>query len=737
MVPTGEPAPARPRIRLRVLGGVALALFSVMVVRLWYLQVLNTGTYNSQVAAQVYKVSHIPAPRGAIEDRTGVPLVTNAAQQEITVSPADVQQNPDLVSNLAALTGKTQATIDHRLANPQYTANQQIPVVQHASVTELMTLAQHRALFPGVVAQSVSVRSYPYGTTAAHELGYVTPITQAELAAEKSKGYQAGDSFGQSGVEAQFQQYLRGTPGKQLVEVNNTGRPVGVVSTTPPSPGDTVVLNTDLGLQQALDQDMASEIALLHSHGFAAPSGAAVVMDPNTGAVLAMASYPTYNPSVWAGGISQSNYSALTAPGSHTPLLNRAIAGLYTPGSTFKLATATAALQDGLITTNYTYDDTNGTYTIPGCTAGPSCTFHNSGYEHLGVINITPAIAASDDVFFYNLGVMFWQQRAHYGLDPIQQMANAYSLGQGTGIDLPGEQTGFVDSPQVEQKLHQQYPAAYPYPQWYAGNNLEMAFGQGATILTPIELADAYSTFANGGTRYQPQVAAGVVSPSGKLVKQFPPKVTGHVILSPQNRAAMLAGFEGAVASSIGTAYTTFQGFPLNQLQVAGKTGTASVTLASGQKLAPNSLFVGFAPATAPKYVVAGVISQAGFGANGFAVVARNIFQYLIAHPVPPKTLPTATAGASTGSGSSSVGGSSTGAAAAHPSSGAAGSRGARSTGARRSSARSSGGSRRAIRSSALRRAAAPGRGVVAAAFGGSGRQGKTDRPRAAIRSPV
>jgi len=655
VVPSATPAPARPRVRLRVLGGVAAGLFALVIVRLWYLQVLQAKTYNSQVASEVYQVTQIPAPRGAIEARNGTPLVTNSAEQEITVSRAEVQQHPELISNLSALTGQSQLALETALANPQYTANQQIPVVQQATVAELTTLEQHRALFPGVRAVAVSVRSYPYGTTAAHVLGYVTPITQAELAAAKGQGYQPGDSYGQSGIEAEYQSYLRGKPGQQVVEVDSTGKPVGVVSTTPPQPGDTVVLNLDLGLQQAVDQDLASEIAALHTQGFAAPSGAAVVMDPNTGAVLAMASYPTYNPSVWSGGISQANYQALTSPQSHDPLINRAIAGLFTPGSTFKLATATAALQDGLITTSYTYDDTNGTYTIPNCVG--NCTFHNAGYEHLGLINITPALAASDDVFFYNLGVMFWEQRATYGEDAIQKWANAYSLGTGTGIDLPGEQPGFVDSPQIEQKLHEQYPAAYPYPQWYAGNNLEMAFGQGATIVTPIELADAYSTFANGGTRYQPEVANEILSPTGQVVKRFAPKVTGHVTISPQNRAAMLAGFEGAVASPIGTAYGTFQGFPLSQYQVAGKTGTASVDTASGQKLAPNSLFVGFAPATNPQYVVAGVISQAGYGAAGFAIVARNIFSYLMTHPVGPVTAgSTAAAPGSAGSAGSTVG---------------------------------------------------------------------------------
>jgi len=646
VVPTGPPSPARPRTRLHVLGVAGVLLLSVMVVRLWYLQVLNTKSFHSTVVSEAYQVDQAPAPRGVIETRNGIPLVTNQAEEEITMSRADAQEHPQVVGAVAALVGQSAATIDADLANPQYTAYQQIPVAENASVTQLTTLGQDPGDFPGVKSQVLSVRSYPYGTTASHLLGYVTPITQAELKQYKNDGYQLGAQFGQSGLEAQYQQYLQGTPGQDLVEVNAQGNTIGVAKQTAPTPGDTVVTNIDLPLQQQLDKDLAGEIAKLHTQGVAAPTGAAVIMDPQNGQVLAMASYPTYNPSVWAGGISEANYLALTSPQSNEPLINRAIAGLYTPGSVFKLATATAALNDGLITTSYTYDDATGTYTIPNCVG--NCTFHNSSFEHEGVIGVTQAIAASDDVFFYNLGVQFWEQQATYGEDAIQKWANAYSYGTGTGIDVPGEQTGFVDSPQVEQKLHQQDPTGYPYPQWYAGNNLEMAFGQGATLLTPIEVADAYSTFANGGTKYQPQVAAAIVSPSGKLVKRFAPKVTGHVALSAQDRAAMLAGFEGAVDSPIGTAYATFQGFPLSSYPIAGKTGTASVDTASGTKLSPNSWFVGWNSPTDPQYLIAGEISQAGFGAAGFAYVARDIFTYLMNHnnQISPLTVPPSTAGA-------------------------------------------------------------------------------------------
>jgi penicillin-binding protein 2 len=203
-------------------------LLSVMVVRLWYLQVLNTKSFHSTVVSEAYQVDQAPAPRGVIETRNGIPLVTNQAEEEITMSRADAQQHPQVVGAVAALVGQSAATIDADLANPQYTAYQQIPVAENASVTQLTTLGQDPGDFPGVKSQVLSVRSYPYGTTASHLLGYVTPITQAELKQYKNDGYQLGAQFGQSGLEAEYQQYLRGTPGKDLVEVNAQGNTIGV-----------------------------------------------------------------------------------------------------------------------------------------------------------------------------------------------------------------------------------------------------------------------------------------------------------------------------------------------------------------------------------------------------------------------------------------------------------------------------------------------------------------------------
>jgi penicillin-binding protein 2 len=367
-------------------------------------------------------------------------------------------------------------------------------------------------------------------------------------------------------------------------------------------------------------------------------NGSVVVMNPQNGAILAMASYPSYNPSVWVGGISTANYTALTASGAQN---NWAINSQLAPGSTFKLATATSALQTGLISTNTAYVD-KGSYTAPGCT-GPNCTLKDDVGDNANgaAYNVTSALTVSSDAFFYQIGAEYWDAQSQYGQDPIQTVAAQYGYGQPTGIDIPNESLGRVDSPAERLKLHAAAPTAFPNTAWYTGDNMELAFGQGGTVITPLQQAVAYSTFANGGTRYAPEVAAGVVGPDGTVVSKVAPKVTGHVTLTPTNYQAMLAGFEGVVSDPSGTGYGSFVGSGWNQASfvLGGKTGTASV---NGQE--PTSWFVGFGPNPNPQYVVVSEINEGGYGAQASAPVVRKIFDYLQANPVAPVALPPAPA---------------------------------------------------------------------------------------------
>jgi len=519
---------------------------------------------------------------------------------------------------------------------------------------DVLYISEHQSEFPGVTAVQTTERTYPQGELpgaqgaypAAQVLGYVGTINSAELRSRSAQGYQAGDAFGQAGLEYQYEPQLHGTNGTQELEVDPQGDVAGVLKTTPSSPGDNIVTNIDTNLQQVADNALATQIQSLrntydpqcnNNAGCrpAATGGAVVVMSPQTGAVYAMSSYPSYNPSVWVGGISDADYANLSNPANNEPLLNRAIDGLYIPGSTFKLNTATAALQTGLITPTTPYYD-SGTFKTPGCQYNSTtCVFHNSAGDGTGSYNVSSALTVSSDDFFYNLGYLFYAEAAKYGATAIQDQAAQYGLGELTGIDLPGEAQGRVDSQATREKLHAEAPKAFPNTTWYTGDNIEMAFGQGGTYITPIEQAVAYSTFANGGTRYAPQVAAAVVSPSGQVVKKFTPQVTGHVALSPSTYQALLAGFTGVVQSSDGTAYGAFQGlnFPGG---LAGKTGTADTV--PGKE--PTAWFVGFGPTADPQYVVVCVIDQAGYGATASAPVVRAIYAYLATHPMTAAAIP-------------------------------------------------------------------------------------------------
>jgi len=436
------------------------------------------------------------------------------------------------------------------------------------------------------------------------------------------------------------------------LEVNPQGQVVGTLKTDPAVSGDNIVTNIDTNLQQVADNALASQIAYVrkvpdsvsHMHR-PAPNGAVVVLDAQTGAVLAMSSFPNYNPNIWVGGISNANYAAVSATGAQN---NYAIQGQLPPGSTFKLVTATSALQTGLISPTYSFDD-KGTFTAPDCT-GPDCTLKDDvGDTPFGPINVSTALTVSSDTFFYNIGAMYWDSRGQYGSTPIQDTAALYGFGKPTGVDLPNEDQGVVDSLAVRTELHAKYPKAYPYaPTWYTGDNMELAFGQGATIVTPLQEAVAYATFANGGTRYAPQVASAIVSPDGKVVKRIAPQVTGKVTYSPANYAALLAGFTGVVdqSSPAGTGYSDFVGSGWNQaaFPLAGKTGTASLIGPNGQDEEPVSWFVGFGPVPNSQYVVVCEINQGGYGADAAAPVVRNIFNYLATHPVGAAAIPPAEA---------------------------------------------------------------------------------------------
>jgi penicillin-binding protein 2 len=635
-------------------GLIVLVLFVVLVLRLWSLQILHTKTYTRAVTANRVRVVTVPAPRGLIVDRKDTVLAGDKTGNEIVLSRQEAAQHPSVIGKVAALVTETPAQVQAAITDQQYSPYEPVPILLTAPTATVQYLDNHQSEYPGVSVTQVSQRDYPQGgTTAAQVLGYVGAITATELKAHPNDGYTHLSQVGKTGIEEQYEQYLKGVPGQQHLEVDAVGNVVGTLHETAPTQGDTVELNITANLQKQAQQDLLGDITndrktLTTGIHPAATNGALVVLNAETGAVLAMASYPTYTLNEWVGGISTATYDALQAGCNATTgscaLNNNVTQGLYTPGSTFKLATATAALQDGLITPTTTVDDT-GTFVIKTTTCTTGCTFHDATAIDAGVVNVTSALVRSDDYFFYTMGYRFYRTSARFGLTPIQTMANSYGMGELTGVDLPGEVQGRVDSPTMRAKLHQQTAKAYPNASWYVATNVEMAFGQGETLLTPIEEAQAYATFADHGIKHQPEVAGAIVGADGTVVKRIEPKVTGHVTISPTNYAAMLNGFLGVTHTPLGTAYGIFQKYSHvpSTYPIAGKTGTA--TTVSGTTRAPNALFVGFGPTnTTHQYVVMAVVAQGGYGDAAAAPAVADIFNYLYANPVSTTlTLPTAT----------------------------------------------------------------------------------------------
>jgi penicillin-binding protein 2 len=628
-----SPEQASPQVRLTILLVVVACLFVALFARLWFLQVMNAPKAQAAAENNGVRLIYTDAPRGLIEDRNGNVLVGNVNEPVIQVSRLVAEQNPSMVSRLAPLLGMTGPQLQKAINNLQYSPYAPVPVMPDASPEQILYIQENQEQFPGVQATTMSVRTYSaMGKAAGNIVGYVGQISQTQYQRLKGQGYQPGDQIGLAGVEAEYESILRGTPGVSKLQVDSRGNVLTTLSTSRPVAGDNVRLTIDGNIQMiaetALQQGMTAARNTFDrttGRNFTAPAGSAVVEDPNNGQVLALATNPTYDPAQFVGGISNANYQALLNNPTD-PLLDRTIQGQYAPGSTFKLITATAGLQSGLITPSTPFDDT-GSITIGNFVA------HNDNGAAYGVITLPTAITVSSDNFFNTIGLNLWYGRAQYGDDALQNVAKEYGLGLSTGIALPNEAPGKIPTPESYVKDHLANPKVFTQSQWYPGNSDQVAIGQDEVLVTPLQLANAYATFANGGNLLVPQVALDAENPISKHVdRTYPAKVVHHVALQPDWRAAMLQGFMGVVNNPSGTAYGDFVNTPVASMNIAGKTGTAQVN-------APRqatSVFTSFAPATNPRFVVDAFIEDAGYGASVAAPVVREIYDGLFNFPLQP-----------------------------------------------------------------------------------------------------
>jgi penicillin-binding protein 2 len=474
-------------------------------------------------------------------------------------------------------------------------------------------LLEHDLTFPGVEIQSDYLRAYPQGDLAAHVLGNVGSISAGELKQKNFKGYVAGDEVGQAGLEWTYDRWLRGRDGVAKVEVNAMGQPKAnapVPGGRAPVPGDTLVTTIDSGVQAAAQRALVKGIALAHAKGnYAANGGAAVVMDVHSGQILAMASYPTFNPEMFVGGLSPKNAKKyfVHATSANVPLFNRPIQEAVAVGSTFKVVDAIAALEEGVVT--------------PGETllAGSSYTNHGqvfkdwSPYGH-GWIDLSQAIVQSADTYFYQIGYKFYLRQG----TELEDWAKRLGLGKPTGIDIPGEASGRIPTWQWKQ---QHYKTAID-KLWRPGDSILLAIGQGNMEGTPLQLATTYAAIANGGTIVQPHLGLKIVDQQGKQVEDLQP-TTGarRVEIATSTLDVVRNALRGAASTPLGTSYGVFGGYPI---PVAGKTGTAEVF---GKQ--NYSWYASYAPANDPKYVVVVMIEQGGEGGAAAAPAARLIYDQL------------------------------------------------------------------------------------------------------------
>jgi penicillin-binding protein 2 len=634
-----EPYRLTPQLALRVavLGFFALALFGVLFLRLWALQVLSGERYLAQANDNRVRTLRLEAARGPIVDSTGKVLVTNTPGTRVELWPSDLpktwQAQRAELRKLAYVTGV--ATKDIVAALAKHGNDPLTPVVVQRGIKQqqIMYLLEHQDEFPGVRLAESYLRKYPYQSLAAQVLGYVGQISPEDYKALKKKGYIASDSIGQSGIERTYDTYLRGKDGSAQLTVDSRGHPksaaVPIQSSTP---GETLRLTIDINLQRAAERALRYGISLAHTgaEGQYADGGALVALDPRNGAVLAMASNPTYKPSLFAGRKDLKKLAPLLNPAvakeDNYPALNRAIQVGYPPGSTFKPVTALAAMQEHLLTP-FTHLHCTPTFTAY------QQVFHNWTPDIDQWMDLRTALAESCDTFFYQLGEDFYRLPARAG-HPLQGWANSFGLGKKTGIDIGGEWAGLIPTPEWRCEHYGGPPCkGYVDRIWKPGYSIQLAIGQGDVLVTPLQMARFYALVANGGKLVTPHLAEDVEQSGSdgqplRVLRRFGAQPPQPVNVDPTALNYVRLGLEEATHAPIGTSSGVFGNF---KVDIAGKTGSAEEFV--HVKGAPNALklnqswWCGYGPFDAPTIVVCAVIENGGHGGSAAAPAALRVFE--------------------------------------------------------------------------------------------------------------
>ncbi len=656
----------RSRLSLFVVQVLVISLLLALFGRLFYLQIAAGPKYRDAALSIQSRDVVAPATRGLIVDSSGVPLARNKVGLAITVDRSVIDQLPDKgVAVLTHLAKTLKLKYKNVYRNTRLCGElpagdktgcwtgsryQPIPITKDANPNIALQIVELSSQFPGIDALPVAIRNYPglAGVNGAHVLGYVGPLTDTDLLEGNGNKYFRSEIIGKDGLELQYDQYLRGVPGIRTVIVDRQEAVTHESQNTKSIPGNHLVTSLDVRLQAATEKALADAVRRGRAAGYTSDSGAAIVMDVRTGEILALASYPTYDPNIFEKGLTISQASDLFSEKKSVPALNRALQGLFAPASTFKSVSVVAAAAAGY--------DLNGKYDCPSEVQVGNRAFQNFDSKDQGRMNMKKAIAVSCDTLWYKIAFDEWLRDG--GLSPKSnpndyffKAAQGFKITEKVGIDLPSESTSRLADRDYKKSWFAQnkdfycnYKTRAPKSQQTpflvqlaaencvdgdkirAGDAVNFSIGQGDTVVTPLKLTQMYAAIANGGTIWQALIGKAIVKTDGTVIKKMVPNKLGTINAAPSTIAFLHTALREVVVS--GTAAGVFSGFPI---EVSGKTGTGQVfgTNPNGSLKDDTSWFASFAPSKNPRYAVVMMVGQGGFGASTSGVGVRHIYETL------------------------------------------------------------------------------------------------------------
>lgn len=565
---------------------ISVLVIAVLIGRAAYLQIYQGEYYAGLADGNRIRIVPSMAPRGTFYDRNGELLVTNRPGFSVSLLPLTAPISDDVIDRLSDLLKVPTDEIKTKIAG--HSGFNPIRIKTDVTPDIVSIIEEQKSQYPGVVIEVTPIRDYILKQEGAHTFGYVSEINDTELEKMKDEGYKSGDIIGKFGLEKVYDKELRGENGGQQVEVDVSGKPVQILGRKEPVPGDDLELTIDINLQQAAEKAVDEQLTQIGAH-----AAAAVVMNPQTGEILAMVSRPAFDPNLFAHGISSKDWNQLNNNPYH-PMDNKTITGEYPPGSTFKIVTGTAALTEGVVTPDEQIFDSGHHWIIPK---------GNADGEALGWLNFRTALAHSDNVYFYEMG-------NRLGIDRLEKYARMFGLGAKTGIDLPYEATGLVANRRYKEKN-------FDDGEWYLSETFDAAIGQGFNLVTPLQAAMVMGEIAADGKRYKPHVVNRIIAPDGSIVKDFQPELLSQLDVPEEDIKLVQDGLHDV--TKYGTAASSFRGFTVD---IAGKTGTAE-----NSQGRDHGWFVAYGPFDNPNIVVAVIVENGGYGSQSAVPIGRKILE--------------------------------------------------------------------------------------------------------------